>query len=356
MTISLRTLGGIHPGRAPEETDRLDPATVPKFVNQLEKPPTYMPVIKNMEIKSDDGEWIEQRHIYTIDICEFKEQILPEGFPQTTVWGYGGLVRDAETGEVRYRQSSPGGTIEAVRGVPVMVNWRNILSGIHPFAVDPTLHWANPNDMPMHPPMPWPPFPPGFPEARFPVPSVTHLHGAEVSSLYDGHPDAWVTSTGKKGPAYSGGMYFYPNTQEPTTMWYHDHTLGMTRFSVYAGLAGFYLLRETGGRSESDGRIEPDLPEEKYEIPLVIQDRAFKKDGSLFFNEQGINPEINPYWFPGMLGDIILVNGKAWPNLDVERRQYRFRLLNGSNGRFYHLKLSNGLKFTQIGSDGRVPA
>ncbi|HWQ80424.1 MAG TPA: multicopper oxidase [Anaerovoracaceae bacterium] len=350
------------PGQeTPGETDRLDPATIPKFVSQLEKPPVYMPTIRNIEAKSDDGEWIEQRHIYTIDICEFKQQILPEGFPKTTVLGYGGLVRDAETGEVRYRQSSPGGTIEALRGVPVMVNWRNILNGRHPFAVDPTLHWANPNDMPMHPPMPWPPFPPGFPDAQFPVPSVTHLHGAEVSSLYDGHPDAWITSTGKKGPAYSEGMYFYPNTQEPATMWYHDHTSGMTRLSVYAGLAGFYLLRGTGGRSESGSQSEtencgcgekPDLPEGRYEIPLVIQDRVFRKDGSLFFNEQGINPEIDPYWFPGMIGDTILVNGKAWPNLDIERRQYRFRLLNGSNDRFYHLKLSNGLKFTQIGSDG----
>lgn len=357
----------------PEQSDGLDPAAIPKFVNQLVKLPVYMPMIKKVKIepddddkekneqrrhddkerheqkcRDDDKEKYELRHQYLIDICEFEEQILPEGFPKTKVWGYGGLVGDPETAEARYVRSSPGGTFEAVRGTPAIVHWRNILNGKHPFAVDPTLHWANPNEMPMEPRKPWPAFPPGFPEAQFPVPSVTHLHGAEVSSLYDGHPDEWFSSNGKKGPAYSGSMFLYPNSQEPTTLWYHDHTLGMTRLNVYAGLAGFYLLRDP----EGCGCEKLDLPEGKYEIPLLIQDRSFKTDGSLVFNEQGLDPEVHPYWVPGFGGNTIVVNGKSWPNLDVERRQYRFRILNGSNARFYNLKMSNGMSFIQIGSDG----
>lgn len=319
-----------------EQLKPLDPATIPKFVNRLEKPPVFEPFL------------INDKHLYHIDICKFEEQVLPQGFPKTTVWGYGGVVRDSKTCGARYTRSSPGATIEAVRGIPVMVNWRNLLIGSHQFAVDPTLHWANPNMMPMDPPKPWPAFPPGFSDAQFPVPAVTHLHGAEVSSFSDGHPEAWFTSYEEKGPAFFSCMYEYPNKQEPTTLWYHDHTLGMTRLNVYAGLAGFYLLRDP----DNDGREKFDLPEGDYEIPLVIQDRSFHSDGSLAFNEQGIDPSIHPYWFPGMLGNTIMVNGKVWPNLNVERRQYRFRILNGSNDRFYRMKLSNGMGFIQIGSDG----
>lgn len=94
------------------------------------------------------------------------------------------------------------------------------------------------------------------------------------------------------------------------------------------------------------------MPSGKYEIPIVIQDRMFNTDGSLLFNNVGVNPDIHPYWVPEFFGDTIMVNGKVWPNLDVDRHQYRFRVLNGSNARFYNLKLSNGMKFIQIGSDG----
>ncbi|NLL73369.1 MAG: multicopper oxidase domain-containing protein, partial [Clostridiales bacterium] len=248
--------------------------------------------------------------------------------------------------------SSPGSTFEAKRNIPVIVKWRNRLYNPHLFAVDPTLHWANPNDMPMHPEKPWPSFPPGFLNAQYPVPTVTHLHGAEVQSDSDGHPDAWFTYNGKQGPAYVSSVYTYPNTQEPTTLWYHDHTLGITRLNVYAGLAGFYLLREDKACKKKFSEKRLNLPSDKYEIPLVIQDRMFNTDGSLLFANQGLSPDEHPYWAVGFFGDTIVVNGKVWPNLDVERRQYRFRVLNGSNSRFYNLSLSNGMEFTQIGSDG----
>lgn len=330
-----------------EQNRNLNPASIPKYVNQLVKPPVYKPFI--IYVKSKDGECYEERHLHFVDICEFEQQVLPEGFPKTTVWGYGGLVKDTETGAL-YSKSAPGATFEAIRGVPIMVKWVNQLTGRHLFAVDPTLHWANPNDMPMDPPKPWPPFPPGFPDAQSPVPIVTHLHGGEVPSIYDGHPDTWFTADGTKGPAFVTSFYLYPNRQEPATLWYHDHALGITRLNVYAGLAGFYLLRDSNDCCQE----KFELPEGKYEIPIAIQDRSFKADGSgsFSFTEEGVNPDIHPYWDPEFFGDTIMVNGKVWPNLDVEQRQYRFRLLNGSNARFYNLKFENGMSFFQIGTDG----
>jgi FtsP/CotA-like multicopper oxidase with cupredoxin domain len=342
------------PRKHPCKISKLDPLTLPKYVNQLVKPPVYKPsFVKKHPRKIKKGN-CPKGPLYFVDISEFTQQVLPKGYPQTKVWGYGGLIVDPKTGKIKYSRSAPGATFEAVRGIPVAVKWRNRLKGKHPFAVDPTLHWANPNNMPMEPPKPWPAFPPGFPKMQKPVPVVTHLHGGEVPSTFDGHPDAWFTCNHKYGPAYKTALYTYPNEQQPTTLWYHDHALGITRLNVYAGLAGFYLLRdiEQGkhGYFSLDKRLN--LPSGKYEIPLVIQDRTFHTDGSLLFNSDGINPDIHPYWIPEFFGDTIIVNGTVWPNLNVERRQYRFRVLNGSNARFYNLKMSNGMEFLQIGSDG----
>lgn len=333
---------------------KINPADIPKYVTRLEKPPVYQPyIITDKNNSKVPGTAKIKRHIYYIDILELKQQILPEGYPPTTVWGYGGLIKDPLTGHTRYSKSSPGATFEAIQNVPVMVSWVNRLKNPHLFAVDPTLHWANPNHMPMEPPKPWPAFPPGFYDAQRPVPVVIHLHGGEVPSVYDGHPEAWFTCNGKTGDKFRTATYTYPNSQEAATLWYHDHALGITRLNLYAGLAGFYLLRRKKPEKTSSPQIRKfSLPDGKYEIPLLIQDRSFREDGSLLFHNAGNNPEVHPYWMPEFFGDIITVNGKTWPNLDVERRQYRFRLLNGSNARFYNLKLSNGLEMTQIGSDG----
>ena len=120
----------------------------------------------------------------------------------------------------------------------------------------------------------------------------------------------------------------------------------MTRLNVAAGLEGTYLIRD------QNDPIAPLLPSGKYEIPLMLHDRAFNSDGSIHFTQVGDNPDIHPYWDPEYFGDVILVNGKVWPNLSVDRHQYRFRIVNGSNARFYNLKLSNGMSFIQIGGDG----
>ncbi len=319
----------------------LDPKTIPKYVNQLLVPPIFKPTIVKDPITGE-----EISYNYTISMTQFKQQILPFGFPKTTVWGYEGIIENPYTGKPACFHSTPGPTFEAVRGIPANVQWVNNITEPNLFAVDPTIHWANPNNFP--PPLPpFRTFPPGYPLAQSPVPLVSHLHGGEVRSDSDGGPDSWFTAgEEKKGPAFLTSRYNYPNEQEPTTLWYHDHALGTTRLGVYAGLAGFYLLRDP------DNKIAPLLPSGPYEIPIVIQDRSFNRDGSLLYPSVGVNPNIHPYWVPETFSNTIMVNGRVWPNLDVKRRQYRFRFLNGSNARFYNLKLSNDQSFIQIGSDG----
>ncbi|QIB70796.1 multicopper oxidase domain-containing protein [Aminipila butyrica] len=326
------------------EKTRLDPLSIPQFTEDLLIPDVFDPVT----------EWKcgHATHSYAVDISEFKQQVLPTGMPQTPVYGYGGVVKDRETGECVYKRSSPGPTFEAVRGQTIQVQYINRLVRPHMLAVDPTLHWANPNNMPMEPPKPWPLFPPGFPKAQAPIPTVTHLHGGENPAIYDGHPDAWFTSGEERGSAFVTTKMIYENTQPPATLWYHDHAMGITRLNVVAGLAGFYLLRDPADPWDSpQAPFGSPLPHGKYEIPLVLQDRIFNTDGSVYYPQEGVAPSVHPYWVPGYIGDCLLVNGKVWPRLSVERKRYRFRLLNGSNERVYNLSFSTGMTFWAIGSD-----
>jgi spore coat protein A len=343
----------------------LDPLTIPKWTNQLGGPiPVYVPV----NITDASGNVIRQDYVVTVS--EFYQQMLPAtdengiptGFAPTKVWGYGGPAKDASTGQyLGIMKTTPGPTFDAIRNIPVRVKWINNLvdSTGKPlssmFAVDSTIHWANPGKMTMPTqPVKAPPFPPGYTEAQSPVPTVTHLHGGEVPSVYDGGPDAWFTANGLHGPTYNtavptdpnAAVYEYPNTQEPTTLWYHDHALGITRINIMSGLVGFYTLRDPADP------IAALLPNGKYDVPICIQDRSFLTDGSLYYPDEGSNPEIHPYWQDSFLGNTILVNGKAWPNLNVAQGLYRFRILDASNSRFYQLSFSNGMGFVQIGSDG----
>jgi len=322
----------------------LEPKKIPKFISQLAIPPVYTPkIIMNPKT----GEIIS--HNYVVIMSQFKQQILPPGFCSTTVWGYGGTVTLACEQIHNYR-SAPGPTFEAIRGVPINIQWINDLTCQNPFPVDPTLHWADPNGLGMIKPDTVPTFPPGLPNAQMPVPLVPHLHGGENHSIFDGHPNAWFTAgEEKKGAEFVTSLYHYNNMQEPTTLWYHDHALGITRLNVLMGLAGFYIIRDPKNSLE---HYKFNLPNKKHEIPIVIQDRSFNTDGTFDFPSKGINPDIHPYWQPEFFGNTITVNGKTWPNLNVERCQYRLRLLNGSSARFYELKFSNNMQFTQIGSDG----
>jgi FtsP/CotA-like multicopper oxidase with cupredoxin domain len=362
---------------APLPPGTINPMTIPKYVNQLtDSPPVYQPINVYDPVT---GDLIRQE--YTVHMEDdingqpILQQILPAGFPKTRVWGYAGTVYSADNPDGVYSVSAPGASFEAIRGVPSYVTWVNNIDKPNMFPVDPTLHWANPTDIPMEDAMDHammgmsPTYPSGYdgtvsdmnPEgwdAQSIVPAVPHLHGGEVSSWYDGGPNAWFTESGLTGPTYSlpdrpedliGGvnsvLYKYPNEQPATTLWYHDHALGITRTNVLSGLAGFYLLRDPVDP------IAPLLPSGKYEVPLVIQDRIFNTNGSFYFYPTGINPE-HPYWVPEFFGNTIMVNGLVWPNMNVDQGIYRFRLLDGSNARFYTLSFSNGMPFTVIGSDG----
>jgi spore coat protein A len=227
----------------------------------------------------------------------------------------------------------PGPTIETRSGQPIAMRWVNNLPTTHFLPVDPTIHGAEPPT----------------PAVR----TVVHLHGAKVLPESDGYPEAWFTSDGQTGPDFNPNPYLYPNDQQACGLWYHDHALGTTRLNVFAGLEGFYFIRDA---------VEDalNLPSGQYEIPLMIQDRMFNSDGSLFYPTENAT---HPLWVPEFFGDTVLVNGKVWPYLDVEPRKYRFRMLNGANARFWHMTLvettANGVPtgnpgpmFNQIGTDG----
>jgi FtsP/CotA-like multicopper oxidase with cupredoxin domain len=269
----------------------------------------------------------------------------------------------------------PGVTLEAQRGSPTTISYVNNLPTLpilqQDITVDQSIHWANPLSLPMMDPGRMEPY-------TGPPPVTIHVHGAQVASLYDGHPASWYTPDGLHGDAYSsvfptspnGAVYQYPNTQEATTLWFHDHTLGETRANVYRGLACFYLIRDRFDTGNVDNPLH--LPAGPYERELVIQDRQFDTNGQLYFpdgspNGQGSpldlngtppNPLIHPFWIPEFFGDVMTVNGKSWPYFAVEPRRYRLRLIDGSNARFLRLELQDdrsrqpGPVFYQIGTDG----
>jgi spore coat protein A len=366
-----------------ETPTTLDPLIIPKWVNQLTgAPPVYVPT---SVVKNSNGDIIQEN--YVVNVTQFQQQILPlkdtKGNPlgKTTVWGYGGIAKDATTGTpMGYVRNSPAPTFEATRNIKIKVTWINNLTDANGtplnylYAIDPTIHWANPNNLNMTKIMEdammgnAPTYPPGYDgssttnvngwNAQSPVPIVTHLHGGETQSAYDGGPEQWFTPNGIHGPTYAtaeptylnAAVYEYLNTQEPTTLWYHDHALGLTRINVFSGLAGFYLLRDPSDT------VAASLPTGEYEVPLAIQDRSFLSDGSFDFGAKGVNSD-HPYWVPEYFGDTIMVNGLVWPNMDVKQATYRFRVLDGSNARFYTLSLNNTatntlVPFTQIGTDG----
>ena len=244
--------------------------------------------------------------IYELTMTQFYQN-LHSDMPDTKVWGY--------------EHSYPGPTIEAFSHCPIAVNWVNQLPTTHFLPIDKTIHGA------MH-----------GPEVR----TVVHAHGMNVQPDSDGFPDDWFT------PGESV-LYHYPNRQQAATLWYHDHAIGITRLNVYAGLAGFYFIRDRRERLLN-------LPSGNYEIPLLIQDRDFNDDGSLAYPAPMING-IQPSIVPGFFGNYALVNGKVWPHLKLEARKYRFRILNGSNTRNYTLRFETAdgqilPSWNQIGTDG----
>ena len=183
-----------------------------------------------------------------------------------------------------------------------------------------------------------------------PIAVAPHLHGGEISAAVDGGPDAWWTKSGLYGHGYysKGGLadaaagkatYVYANSQEPAPTWFHDHVLGATRLNVYAGIAGGYVQVDPRP-GNPNYPAQPNLPATGDIVPIVLQDRMFDTSGQLLMPAAGLNPE-HPSWVPEFVGDVIVVNGKAWPYLDVQPKRYRFLFLNGSNARAYELFLIN---------------
>jgi spore coat protein A, manganese oxidase len=317
----------------------LNAVDIPKFAHELSIPPVLVP-------KRDGA-----RPAYHLSVKQVRRQMLPPPFPETTVLAYGGNVLRRGSSSVEHDYFSPGPSIEAIRGEAHDLTLENAIETPHFLAVDPTLHWANPNFM-LPPVSPFLPFPPGYAEAQFPVAHVTHTHGLMVESEMDGVARQWFTALGQRGPHFLTRTYRQPNDQPPTQLWYHDHALGMTRLNVYAGLTGNYFIRDRQNPLDVPPPGAPAiLPSGAYEIPLVIADRGFFTDGELNFPRVGINPD-NPYWSVLVPANTNVVNGKVWPNLNVERRQYRFRMLVAPNARLYDLGFDNDMPFTIIGSDG----
>jgi bilirubin oxidase len=378
---------------APVPGGTLDPNNVPKYVSPL----FVLPAMPRAGTASGVD-------VYQIGAQQFRQQILPPGFPTTNVFGFGS---GTDSSTFHY----PSYTIEARAGTPVRVTWSNQLvtsNGSfrpHLLPIDPTLHWANPpggiSGRDMRPTFDSTPGP-----YRGPVPLVVHLHGAHVFEESDGYPEAWYLPAARNIPAgyatvgtfydqykaqahsrngvtwaTGNAIYQYPNDQRATTLWYHSHDLGMTRVNMYAGLTGFYLLR--GGSADVPAGVLPGPAPQRgdpagvayHEIPLVIQDRSFNTDGSLFFPASrgffGDTPpdgpwvpetDVAPIWNPEFFGNTIVVNGRTWPALPVEPRRYRFRLLNACNARTFLLRLvsdplaarpaTSALPIWVIGTDG----
>ncbi|MEJ2637424.1 MAG: multicopper oxidase domain-containing protein [Calditrichia bacterium] len=281
---------------------------------------------------------------------------------KTPIWGYG------QNGAVTW----PGMTFEVQKDRPIQVQYENNLFGeAHLLHVDTNLHWAYSL--------------PGYDQytiANDGVPLVAHLHGGHTLYLYDGNPEQFISPGYKiRGPRWRGKTMIYQNDQPAGTLWYHDHALGITRLNVYAGLAGFYIIRDQYDTGIAGNGL--DLPAYPYELAYAIQDRMFLATGELFYpaypgdpayedfitGEGAILPEA---LFPGggptalaeFFGDHMVVNGKIWPKEEVEPRNYRMRLLNGCDSRFMVIQFFEApldatdftsaegpLEFTVIGSD-----
>ena len=383
----------------------LAPASIDKFVTPLLIPPV-MP--RADVITRPGGKPID---VYEISMRQFSQQILPDGMPSTTVWGYGAVRSRSRRGLLIHH--APSLTIEAKWNRPARITWINDLvdagggSLPHLLPVDPTLHWANPpggqEGRDMRPTFTTTPGP-----YTGPVPIVTHVHGAAgVGDESDGYAEAWYLpdandipagyategtwydffaskAMAKYGASWGPGFatFQYPNDQRASTIWYHDHTLGMTRLNVYAGPAGFFLVRggpegddavldsRTGATATLPGpapRENDKFPSNKTyrEIPIAIQDRSFNVNGSLFYPDtraffDGItgpyipDSDISPMWNPEFFGNTIMVNGNTWPIQTVEQRRYRLRFLNGCQSRFLILDFDEitGVEVWQIGNEG----
>lgn len=357
----------------------IDPALISKFVNELPLlGPTGLPLV--------DGTVPSM-----LSICEFQTQVLPPPHGMTWVWGY----QIGDTCNPNPGHSFIGPVVVAQRGVPTNLTFINQLgdswnSNVKAYTLntDQTMHWADPLNAEFNQcsqelsTMIYGGVPQGECAMNYqgPIPAAVHLHGGEIPPNLDGGPDSWFTGDGqyrghgyytrtankkpklpnpdfpagsliynstngryyksngdkwdKKVPNIDRATYVYPNTQEAANIWFHDHVLGFTRLNVYAGIAGAYVITDPAN-------VNPALHDPSELVPLVIQDRMFDTNGELFLSDLGGNTTAeHPFWVAEFIGDVAVVNGKAWPTLKVEPKKYRFLFLNGSNSVGYNLQVA----------------
>ena len=326
---------------------------------------------------------------YEIEVAQYQQQFHPD-LPSSTLRGYADSVFGL-SGSGRPNHRYLGGLIVAKKDRAVWLKVKNNLpDGPHPLPVDSTImgvvNGQNDNRI------------------------CTHLHGGFVPWTSDGGPYAWIDPHGNTGPSFVQGvngtgvpgeiLLYYPNQQSNRLMWYHDHTIGITRLNAYAGIATGYLLVDDYEQSLVRKGFLP-----ANQVPLIIQDKTFVSNaaikagytwgklGDLWYPyvyesaqsapnvdnslgrwdygpysdppSQGVTAALPvPAEIPEFFSDTIVINGAAWPYLEVQPRHYRFRILNGSQARFYNLQLyyegasgeadlsKAGPNMIQIGTEG----
>ena len=299
--LQLGLLGGSYVLLAPRRifannlTGLGSPPT-PPFVAELPIPPLAVPTapFSTRCPTTDDTLFFE---IHQVEALHRFHPALPENL----IWGYDGSI--------------PGPTFRARVGQPQVIRFFNDLPRDH---------------------------------RGFGVPNTTiHRHAGFQASESDGFPSDFF-------PPGTSKDFCYPNVyaggdvrEGQSTLWYHDHLVSFTAPNVYKGLAGMYLMFDeidSGDETDPNPRALG-LPSGEFDIPLVVQDKLFNRNGKLVYNSFDHN---------GFLGDKFLANGVIQPFLRVARRKYRFRFLDASNARFYQFFLSSGQKFIQIGADDKL--
>jgi FtsP/CotA-like multicopper oxidase with cupredoxin domain len=349
-----------------------DPALQPKFVELA--PNALDPAFLFKDLNENGGP--AQKPNFSIRARQTRQEtglIDPNNGRRlkTDVWGYGSDTVTWPGQTIQIMSTSAGGADETV------VRWENELGNKHLLPVDENLHWAyslhgasSANGVDYR----------QYSIRRNGVPIITHLHGGNTAFQYDGNPEFFYSPDGGvKGPQWDfapdgfTNTFRYNNDVPAGNLWYHDHGLGITRLNVYAGLAGFYFVRDNEDTGTPDNLLG--LPAFPYELAYAIQDRMFTDKGALFYpafpgdpfyegfitDEGAILPED---LFPGggptalaeFFGDHMVVNGKIWPKENVERRNYRMHLLNGTDSRFLVVRFRQAASLTSENLDGAGPA
>ena len=273
----------------------LDPSTLTPYVDPLPIPA----VLQKVGERPDPKDPKKTLPYYRVAMREVRVKVHRD-LPPARMWGF--------------NDSSPGPLFETRSGEGLLVEWVNELPMKHFLPIDHNLHGAEKDK----------------PEVR----AVVHLHGGCTPPDSDGWPESWFV------PGKSA-LCHYPNNQDAALLFYHDHTMGINRLNIYAGLQGLFVIRDAEEEALN-------LPKGRYEIPLLLCDRFMRADGQI---EYPVSGDPKAPWVPEVYSNCMLANGRLFPYVDVEPRKYRLRVMNGSNGRFFRLSIGKGLELHMIGSD-----